>query len=1015
MTGSREIRALGDILIQGDILTAPESAGSQIILDAQDSLTVTGLLGDSALAFARLRSNDLDVNALSADEIEIDVLASGAMSGPISATLLSKFGPGSLTLTGNNSALGDLRIASGRLLAPGAASIGTGTIDFDAGSLEFTDLSPITLSNPIVVRQSAEIAFAGPGTIAGTINSFSDGIGDFDVKAVGDLTFAGEIGTSQLLNGIFATAQGRITLGTDAMLAASDVIQLLGFGGFTNLSPRTDALASGEWFVWSGNPNPFAGNTPDITGALQHDWRFYGISEAQVRGEAPPPDRPIGANGLGYSFAPVLTPQMVGNLSKSYDGTRDFPTTQISLNFVGLVNGDIKNDASIASILADVSGISASQATLAGIAASFTDTSGKPVFGYQFTPTITAPASILPRPLLASLIGSVSRDYDGTTAALLSGGNYALDGLVAGETITVTQTAGAFATPNVGSDLSVSTSLTSNDFVGGSGTDLANYLLPVTASGAIGSILPRPLLASLIGSVSRDYDGTTAALLSGGNYALDGLVAGETITVTQTAGAFATPNVGSDLSVSTSLTSNDFVGGSGTDLANYLLPVTASGAIGSILPRPLLASLIGSVSRDYDGTTAALLSGGNYALDGLVAGETITVTQTAGAFATPNVGSDLSVSTSLTSNDFVGGSGTDLANYLLPVTASGAIGSILPRPLLASLIGSVSRDYDGTTAALLSGGNYALETATAGALVFTTPATIESELGLYPITGSGLSAVNYVFVQAPENATALTVQPNVINQVSNVNAQSQGSGGGASGGAEAGPAPTSDPGTAPSSDSGAGADSGSASGSEAGSDEGSAPDSGPSSDSETASDDSSSPDSSEPSDEGSTTDSSEPSDEGSTTDSSEPSDEGSTTDSAEGTTSSGTATGESGSQQSGGTDATDAGGDSQSIDQQPLQESAPSVVVVEVEAAEPLPPSPIGEEPTPTPSDPEDEGDPVLAAASIEDNAPATLTTNQQSGIVVLTPSISVSPRPQNNVTNKVDSGFSSIDSILIQ
>jgi hypothetical protein len=98
-----------------------------------------------------------------------------------------------------------------------------------------------------------------------------------------------------------------------------------------------------------------------------------------------------------------------------------------------------------------------------------------------------------------------------------------------------------------------------------------------------------------------------------------------------------------------------------------------------------------------------------------------------------------------------------------------------------------------------------------------------------------------------------------------------------------------------------------------------------------------------------------------------------------------------------------------------LQESAPSVVVVEVEAAEPLPPSPIGEEPTPTPSDPEDEGDPVLAAASIEDNAPATLTTNQQSGIVVLTPSISVSPRPQNNVTNKVDSGFSSIDSILIQ
>ncbi|MDG2004710.1 MAG: filamentous hemagglutinin N-terminal domain-containing protein, partial [Novosphingobium sp.] len=433
LSGLTELRSLGDILVRGDILTAPESAGSQLILNAQDTLTVTGTIGDALLTFAELRSNNLDIQAISANEINIDVFNTGLVSSPVTATSLSKFGSGNLTLIGANSGLGELRIAEGRLLTPGVASIGTGTIIFDAGSLEFTDLSPITLSNPIVVQKSAEIAFAGSGKIAGTINSFSDGIGDFDVKAGGDLTFAGEIGTSKRFNGIFGTAQGRIALGLDARLAATNVIQLSGFTGFTNFSPSAEVLTSGEWVVWSGNPNPFTGSTPDVTGALAHDWRIYGISEAMVRGEAPPPDRPLGANGLGYSLAPVLTPQTAGSLSKLYDGTRTFSAEQISLNFGGLVNGDVAGNVGIASILADVAGVSATQASISGITASFTDTAGKPVFGYKFNPTAPVSASILPRPLLASLIGTVSRDYDGTTAALLGVGNFAFDGLVTGE------------------------------------------------------------------------------------------------------------------------------------------------------------------------------------------------------------------------------------------------------------------------------------------------------------------------------------------------------------------------------------------------------------------------------------------------------------------------------------------------------------------------------------------------------------------------------------------------------
>lgn len=47
--------------------------------------------------------------------------------------------------------------------------------------------------------------------------------------------------------------------------------------------------------------------------------------------------------------------------------------------------------------------------------------------------------------------------------------------------------------------------------------------------------------------------------------------------------------------------------------------------------------------------------------------------------------------------------------------------------------------------------------ATSGTLLFTSPADSLSPVGVYAIDGSGLSATNYVFEQAPGNATALTV------------------------------------------------------------------------------------------------------------------------------------------------------------------------------------------------------------------------------------------------------------------
>jgi len=62
-------------------------------------------------------------------------------------------------------------------------------------------------------------------------------------------------------------------------------------------------------------------------------------------------------------------------------------------------------------------------------------------------------------------------------------------------------------------------------------------------------------------------------------------------------------------------------------------------------------------------------------------------------------------------------------------------------------------------------GGDTLADATEGALTWQTPATASSPAGLYAIDGGGLSALNYLFEQAPENATALQVAPGSASRV----------------------------------------------------------------------------------------------------------------------------------------------------------------------------------------------------------------------------------------------------------
>jgi hypothetical protein len=110
----------------------------------------------------------------------------------------------------------------------------------------------------------------------------------------------------------------------------------------------------------------------------------------------------------------------------------------------------------------------------------------------------------------------------------------------------------------------------------------------------------------------------------------------------------------------------------------------------------------------------------------------------------------------------INGSGLNAANYVFVQAAANNTALTITPATLVYLANAATRPmgdanpaFGGSVSGFVNGET--LASATSGLLVFTTDAGPTSVPGSYAINGSGLSAANYVFVQAPGNATALTI------------------------------------------------------------------------------------------------------------------------------------------------------------------------------------------------------------------------------------------------------------------
>lgn len=466
----------------------------------------------------------------------------------------------------------------------------------------------------------------------------------------------------------------------DAQISASGTgksIVLVDGQDFTNTAGFNALTASnGNWQVWSVNPET------DSNGGLTPDFVQYNIKYGSngVLGSG---------NGMLYSVAPFIDVWLIGETSKVYDGTK---VAKLDPGMF-LVTGNIALDEVV--VFKPTTGLFASpnvgemlSVTAPGVYIISAKQGSATVYGYQLVTTSPTGyiGTITQAPLTISGLFGTDRPYNGSRVDALTG-TAVLNGLVPGETLTLTQsTTGLLASPNAGSQ-PVTVSIGISD-----GKGLAsNYKLTAQPTLPNVNITPINLTVTGLAGTDRDYNGSNLDFLTGTGV-LHGLIGDEQLLLNNvTTASLSSPNAGKR-SITTNLTLSNDTGLAG----NYTITQPTLADV-TINPAKLIVTGLSGTNRRYDGTTVDALTG-TASLFGLIGNETLTMENTAmGVLDSADVGTR-GVKSAVTLAD-----GTGLAsNYVLTQATMPDV-TISPAILTVSGLAGTDRTYDGTTIDALTG------------------------------------------------------------------------------------------------------------------------------------------------------------------------------------------------------------------------------------------------------------------------------------------------------------------------
>ena len=295
-----------------------------------------------------------------------------------------------------------------------------------------------------------------------------------------------------------------------------------------------------------------------------------------------------------------------------------------------------------------------------------------------------------------------------------------------------------------------------------------NYTTGIAANGdRYGFVYQPTLTLTPSGSYSKTYGDTITDL--GDSYTITGLeqgVSGAYLGDTASAVYSGAPTVGSIGAQASAYAGNYQLSlGSGTFTAgqNYAVQYDEGGLL--VVNPATLTYTADAASRTYGSA--------NPAFTGTVTGFVNSESQELATHGALSFGTTANKNTNVGSYAINGGGLTaDHGNYVF-VQASGNAAALTINPATLTYVADAqSRTYGAANPALTGAvtgfvNNDNQNNATNGTLSFTTAASKTSNVGSYAITGGGLAADhgNYIFVQAADNSTALTIDPATLTYV----------------------------------------------------------------------------------------------------------------------------------------------------------------------------------------------------------------------------------------------------------
>ena len=567
---------------------------------------------------------------------------------------------------------------------------------------------------------SGTAAFSTSATAASGVGSYAiSGSGLSASSANYNVTFAQAAGNASALTinpaslAVTYTAKAATSTYGTAPSGLTGSVSSVGLVNGDTLGGVTSGTAA-----WTSSASATTGvGSYVITGSgLSANTRNYTVTFAQDAG-----------NAQALTINPASLAVTANAQSRSY-GAANSPLT---FSASGLVNGDT------------LSGSLATGATNASAVGSYAITQGSLSAGANYVLAYTgANLTVTPAALTVTYTANIASSTYGTAPGRLSG-SVSASGLVNGDLLSgVTSGTAAFSTS------ATAASGVGSYAINGSGLSASSANYAVTFAQAAGNasaltINPAVLTVTYRANKATSTYGTTPSGLAG-SVSATGLVNGDTLgvattgTVAWTTTASATTGIGSY-----AITGSGLAAGT----ANYTVTFgQAAGNASALTINPAsLAVIANGQTRVYGAANPTL----TFSATGLVNGDTLSGSLAAGATTASGVGSY-----GITQGTLSAG-----ANYTL--TYTGANLTVTPATLtyiadpVSRLVNAVNPEFTGSVTGYVNGDSTA--SATTGTLVFGTTATASSPPGRYAILGSGLSAANYVFVQAAGNATALLI------------------------------------------------------------------------------------------------------------------------------------------------------------------------------------------------------------------------------------------------------------------